>query len=146
MPGPVKRAKRGLMTFGDSSQCGLPVGAGSPGFRIGSVPIQCLPPHLCYCADICRAALPAFDLERPHPGPGQLGQQLQGIQAGWLFEGVKRLAIDLETAFADSRISGVFFGVEAVNQHTVETHCARAIGGLFPAYETRRRTHAVSVG
>ena len=77
-------------------------------------------PHVGHLRHVGRAALAAFDLDGAHAGGGQLGQQLEGVEAGGLLDGVVGLAIHVEAALAQGGIAGPFAVGEAVDEDAVE--------------------------
>jgi hypothetical protein len=67
--------------------------------RIGFAAIDRLTPDFRHLGDVGRAALAAFDFHRGNICRHQFRQQLQGVQAGGLFQRVVALAVDQITPF-----------------------------------------------
>ena len=134
------------LAFGDLVELGHPRRQYAEGLGAAAVElVERGAPHLGDLGDVGRAALAALDLDRADADAGELGQQLEGVEAGRLLERVVGLVVDLEAALAQRRVAGALALGEAVDEDAVQArlHAAR---GVFPAHVLARRAGAVAVG
>src|SRR5690606_29325808 len=95
-------------------------------------------------AYVCCAALTAFDLDRCDTDAGELGKQLERMQAARLLDGVISLGAHAVPPFAQRRISGLFSRLVAIDQHAVQARFQPCVS-LLPAYRGGRRTYAIQI-
>ena len=135
-----------LLALGHLVELGHPVGFGGVAVGLGHAVVDGLAPHARHVGHIGGAALAAFDLDGAHADLGELGQQLQRVQAGGFFDGVVVLFVaHVKAALAQRGVARVFAGGVAVNQHAVQARF-ETLRGFLPAHGFGRRAHAVGVG
>src|SRR3990167_9955644 len=120
LPGTVVGTQGGLAALGQAVQRAAPLRLYRIGLRRVSVGIQRGAPDPGDLLDIGRAALASLNLHRRHADGGELRDQIEGVEAGRLFQGMEALAIDQKAALAQGRVTGRLILAITVDQHAVE--------------------------
>ena len=129
-------AKGRLIAFGNVVK-----GRGFAGQRrkagaIAAAAVDGIAPDFGDCGDIGRTALAPLNLDRDNAHGHELGQQLNGVEAGWLLEGMKQLAIDPVASLAQGWVTGLFTFGEAIDDDTVEARLKDVT--VFPPVDKAR--------
>ena len=99
--------------------------------------IERVTPGASYISDIGGAALTPLDFHRADTQFLKCRDQIQGIQADRLLNGVVDIALHLKSTLAQGRIAGGFTLAISVNQHIIETGF-QPLRGLLPAHSLGR--------
>ena len=145
MPGSLVRSDGGLGAFGDPRQGLHPIGLGLEGRGVALAGIDGVAPHPGDVRHVARAALTTFQLDGGDPGAHDLRQQVQGVEAGGLLDGIAGLALDLIAAFADGRVAGRFVPVAPLDQDAAQAGLL-ARRGVAPLHMRGGRAGAEGVG
>src|SRR5512147_2093043 len=117
-PGAREGAERGLAALGMARERGAP---GLPRREVAGLPgVDRLAPDARHLRDVGGAALAALDLDRAHADAGEVGDVIEGVEAGGLLEGIVGVVARRVAAFAHGRIGRALAFRVAVDEDAVQ--------------------------
>ena len=99
--------------------------------------IYCLSKNGGHLGDIGWTSLSSFDLDSGDTNAHQLRQYRQHVQTRRFLNRVACFTIDLESAFADRRVTGVLIRAKSIDEYIVDA-CFEIAFSFCPADELRR--------